>query len=317
MQIKFMEEKNMKKTITVIVSVLLIAALLAGCAASATTASTTASASATAVSSASAASASPSASESASDSASASAAATTIVVGASPTPHAEILEIAAEVLAKEGITLEIKEFTDYVLPNTALEGGDLDANYFQHQPYLDDFNAKNGTSIVSAGAIHYEPLGLYPGKTTSLDAIKEGAVIAVPNDTSNEARALLLLQTEGLITLKEDAGLAATVSDIAENPKNIEIKELEAAQIARTLPDVDLAVINGNYAIEAGLNAATDALAKEEKDSLAAQTYANIIAVRAGDETRPEIKALVAALRSAEVKKFIEDTYQGAVVPVF
>lgn len=306
----------MKKTITVIVSVLLAAALLAGCAASGATPSASAPASETAAPSASTAP-SESAAPSASESASSSADAAKIVVGASPAPHAEILKIAADVLAKEGITLEIKEFTDYVLPNTALDSGDLDANYFQHQPYLDDFNAKNGTEIVSAGAIHYEPLGLYPGKTASLDAIKEGAVIAVPNDTSNEARALLLLQTVGLITLKEDAGLTATVSDIAENPKNLEIKELEAAQIARTLPDVDLAVINGNYAIEAGLNAATDALAKEEKDSLAAQTYANIIAVRAGDENRPEIKALVAALQSDEVKKFIEDTYQGAVVPVF
>jgi ABC-type metal ion transport system, periplasmic component/surface antigen len=209
----------------------------------------------------------------------------------------------------------VKEFTDYVLPNTALENKDLDANYFQHQPYLDDFNKKNGTDIVSAGAVHYEPLGLYAGKTKSIDALKDGAVIAVPNDTSNEARALLLLQSAKIITLKPNAGLTATVKDIADNPKNVEIKELEAAQIARTLPDVGLAVINGNYAIQAGLNV-SDALAKEEADSLAAKTYANIIAVRKGDESRPEIKALVAVLQSDDIKKFINDTYKGAVVPV-
>lgn len=302
----------MKKTLVAIISLVVVVALLASCAATSAPASPSASASAPASPSASA-SAAPSAS--ASESPSASAATVTITVGASPAPHAEILKAAAPILEKQGITLVVKEFTDYVLPNTALEGKDLDANYFQHQPYLDDFNKKNGTSIVSAGAIHYEPLGLYPGKTKALDALKNGAVIAVPNDTSNEARALLLLQAAGLITLKADAGLTATVKDIAENPKKLEIKELEAAQIARTLPDVDLAVINGNYAIEAGLNAASDALAKEEKDSLAAKTYANIIAVRTGDESRPEIKALVAVLQSDEIKKFIDDTYKGAVVP--
>jgi D-methionine transport system substrate-binding protein len=304
----------MKRTLITIVSLVVVVALLASCAASPAAASPSASASAAASASV-AASVSAPASASASASTSASATAVTLTVGASPTPHAEILKAAAPILAKQGITLVVKEFTDYVLPNTALESKDLDANYFQHQPYLDDFNKKNNTDIVSAGAVHYEPLGLYPGKTKALDALKDGAVIAVPNDTSNEARALLLLQTAGIITLKADAGLTATVKDIDKNPKKVQIKELEAAQIARALPDLDLAVINGNYAIQAGLNAVTDTLAKEEKDSLAAKTYANIIAVRKGDETRPEIKALVAVLQGDEIKKFINDTYKGAVVP--
>lgn len=239
-----------------------------------------------------------------------------LVVGATPSPHAEILKVVQEDLKAQGIELEIKEFTDYVQPNLSLADKSLDANYFQHQPYLDDFNKKNKTEIVSAGQIHYEPLGLYPGKTKSLDAIASGAVIAVPNDTTNEARALLLLETVGLIKINPSAGLSATVKDITENPKNISIKELEAAQLPRVLPDVDLAVINGNYAIEAGFNAAKDALAKEEADSVAAKTYANIIAIRKGDENREEIKALVKALQSDKVKKFIEEKYKGAVVPI-
>ncbi|MEI6100495.1 MAG: MetQ/NlpA family ABC transporter substrate-binding protein [Eubacteriales bacterium] len=304
----------MKRTIITIVSLVLAVALLASCSATAT-ASPSASASASASASVSA-SAVPSASASASAAASASTAAVTITVGASPTPHAEILKAAIPLLAKQGITLVVKEFTDYVIPNTALASKDLDANYFQHVPYLTDFNKKNGTNIVSAGAVHFEPLGLYPGKTKTLDALKNGAVIAVPNDTTNEARALLLLQSAKIITLKDNADLTTTVKDIKDNPKKIQFKELEAAQIARALPDVDLAVINGNYAIQAGLNAASDALAKEDKDSLAAKTFANIIAVRAGDETRPEIKALVAVLQSDDIKKFINDTYKGAVIPV-
>jgi D-methionine transport system substrate-binding protein len=241
----------------------------------------------------------------------------TIVVGASPTPHVEILKVAQDVLKEEGYTLEIQEFTDYVQPNLTLENKELDANFFQHLPYLEDFNEKNGTNLVSAGAIHYEPLGLYPGKIKSLDAITEGTTIAVPNDTTNEARALLLLETIGLIKLDPDAGLAATPKDIIENPKNIEIKELEAAQLARSLQDVDMAVINGNYALQADLNADTDTIAKEEKESLAAQTFANIIAVRAGEETTPKTEALMKALKSDTVKTYIEDTYKGAVVPVF
>jgi len=241
----------------------------------------------------------------------------TIKVGASPTPHAEILAEVVDALAEQDITLEIVEFTDYVLPNTSLDEGELDANYFQHQPYLDQFNEENGTDIVSIGAIHYEPFGIYPGKTASLDELADGATVAVPNDATNEARALLLLEANGLITLKDGVGLEATKNDIAENPKNLDVVEIEAAQLGRTLADVDIAAINGNYALEAGLNAATDALAVEAADSLAATTFANIIAVRAGDEARPELQALVAALQSDAVKKFIEEKYEGAVVATF
>ncbi|MDF2542669.1 MAG: hypothetical protein K0S47_2387 [Herbinix sp.] len=242
---------------------------------------------------------------------------TKIVVGASTTPHAEILEQAKEALKAAGYELEIVEYVDYVQPNLALQSGDLDANYFQHLPYLDQFNEENKTDLISAGIIHYEPYGLYPGKTATVDALEDGAQIAVPNDASNEARALLLLEAEGLITLKEGAGINATKNDIAENPKNLDIVEIEAAQLARSLADVDMAVINGNYAIEAGLNVAKDAIATESKDSVAADTYGNIIAVKKGDETREEIKALLEALQSDTVKKFIEDTYEGAVVPKF
>ena len=238
-----------------------------------------------------------------------------IKVGASPAPHAEILAQAKTILAKEGYDLQIVEFTDYVQPNVALTDGDIDANYFQHKPYLDDYNKQNGTDLVSMAAIHYEPLGLYAGKTKTIAELKDGAQIAVPNDTTNEARALLLLQTNGLITLKADAGFTATVNDIEKNDKNLKIVEVEAAQIPRSLQDVDMAVINGNYAISAGLDVSS-AIAKEEKDSDAAKTYANIIAVRKGDETREDLKALVAALQSAEITKYINDTYKGAVVPM-
>lgn len=242
---------------------------------------------------------------------------TPIVIGASPTPHAEILAVAKELLVAQGYDLQIQEFSDYVQPNLALDSGDLDANYFQHQPYLDDFNAQNGTELVTIAKIHYEPFGIYPGKTASLDALADGAQVAVPNDTSNESRALLLLEAQGLIKLKEGVGLAATKKDIVENPKNLDIVEIEAAQLARSLQDVDIAVINGNYAIEAGLSVADDAIATEDAASVAAQTYANILVVKAGDEEREDLKALAAALQSAEVKQFIEDTYNGAVVPVF
>jgi D-methionine transport system substrate-binding protein len=241
----------------------------------------------------------------------------TIVVGASSTPHAKILEQAKPILEKEGYTLKIVEYADYVQPNLALESGDLDANYFQHQPYLDQFNQENGTHLVSAGIIHYEPIGIYPGKTASFDALAEGAQIAVPNDATNEARALLLLEAQGLITLKEGAGLNATKNDIEDNPKKLEIIEIAAAQLARSLEDVDMAVINGNYAIQAGLNVATDAIAFEDKDSVAAETYGNIIAVKAGNEDREDIKALLEALQSDTVKQYIDDTYKGAVVPLF
>ena len=242
---------------------------------------------------------------------------TAITVAASPTPPAEILEIAKEVLAKEGFELEITEFVDYVQPNLVVEQGELMANYFQHQPYLDDFNAQNDTHLVTVAAIHYEPLGIYPGKTTSLADLKEGAQVAVPNDTTNEARALLLLETNGLIKVDPAAGLSATKNDIIENPLNLEIVELEAAQLARSLQDVDIAVINGNYAIEAGLNASSDALAKEEKDSLAATTYANILVVKEGNENNEGIKALAKALQSDAVREFIDKTYQGAVVAMY
>ncbi|MDR2610843.1 MAG: MetQ/NlpA family ABC transporter substrate-binding protein [Clostridiales Family XIII bacterium] len=241
----------------------------------------------------------------------------TITVGASPTPHAEILNEVVSDLAEQGITLKVQEFTDYVLPNTALDEGELDANYFQHTPYLDEFNAEKGTKIVSIAPIHYEPFGVYPGKSKSLADIQDGAKIAVPNDATNEARALLLLEANGLIKLKDGVGLAATKNDIAENAKNIDIVEIEAAQLPKSLPDVDFAVINGNYALEAGLNAADDALAVEAQDSLAAETFANIIAIREGDENRPELQALVKALQSDKVKAFIEKNYKGAVVPVF
>ena len=242
---------------------------------------------------------------------------TAITVAASPTPHAEILEVAKEVLAKEGYELEITEFVDYVQPNLVVEQGELLANYFQHQPYLDDFNAQNDTHLVTVAAIHYEPLGIYPGKTANLADLKEGAQVAVPNDTTNEARALLLLETNGLIKIDPAAGLSATKNDIIENPLNLEIIELEAAQLARSLQDVDIAVINGNYAIEAGLNASSDALAKEEKDSLAATTYANILVVKEGNEKNEGVQALAKALQSDEVRTFIDETYQGAVVAMF
>lgn len=238
-------------------------------------------------------------------------------VGATPAPHAEILNFIKPLLEEKGIKLEVVEFTDYVQPNLALQNKELDANYFQHVPYLDDFNKKNNTQLSSAVAVHFEPLGLFPGKTKKIEDLKDGDTIAVPNDTSNEARALLLLQEAGIIKLKDGAGLDATVKDIAENPKNIQIKELEAAQISRSLPDVNLAVINGNYAIEAGLNAATDALKAEDKDSLAAKTFANIIAVRTGDESREEIKILDEVITSSQVRDFINDKYKGAVIPVF
>lgn len=242
---------------------------------------------------------------------------TTITVAASPVPHAEILKVAADLLAEQGITLKVTEFTDYVQPNLVTESGEVDANYFQHTPYLDDFNAENGTHLVSVAAIHYEPLGLYPGKTASLDELADGAQIAVPNDTTNEARALQLLAAQGIITLKEGAGLTATKNDIAENPHNVEIVEMEAAQLPRTLEDVDFAVINGNYAAEAGFSSASDALAIEDAASEAAQTYANVLVVKEGSEDDPAIQALVAALQSQEVKDFIDETYGGAVVAIF
>ncbi len=241
---------------------------------------------------------------------------TEVVVGASPAPHAEILEAAVSLMEEKGYRLTIKEYTDYVQPNLALDGGDLDANYFQHLPYLENFNEENGTKLVSAAAVHYEPFGIYAGKSNDLDALADGAVVAVPNDATNEARALLLLQDEGLITLTDGVGLNATKTDVVENPKNLTIMEIEAAQVPRSLQDVDIAVINGNYAIAAGLKVA-DALAVEASDSLAASTYGNVVAVKEGHENDEAIQALVEALTSDEVKSFIDDTYEGAVVPLF
>ena len=242
---------------------------------------------------------------------------TTLKVAASPTPHAEILNVAKEILAEQGIDLQVVEFSDYVQPNLVTESGEVDANYFQHGPYLEDFNEKNNTHLVSVAAIHYEPLGLYPGKTKSLNDLADGAKIAVPNDTTNEARALQLLAAQGIITLKEDAGLAATKNDVVDNPHNIELVEMEAAQLPRTLSDVDFAVINGNYAATAGFSASKDALAVENATSEAAQTYTNLLVVEEGNENEPAIKALVAALTSQTVKDYIDSTYDGAVVAVF
>lgn len=240
----------------------------------------------------------------------------TITVAASPTPHAEILEEAKGLLKEKGYTLEIKEFDDYPQQNVVVDEGEFDANYFQHQPYLDNFNEEKGSDLVSAAKIHYEPLGIYPGASENLEKIKDGAKIAVPNDATNEARALLLLEENGIITLKEDAGLNATKKDVEENPHNVEIVELDAAQIARVVDELDFVVLNGNYALDAGFNVQTDAIAKEEADSEAAQTYANIIAVKKENKDSEKIKALVEVLQSEAIGKFITDTYEGAVVPM-
>lgn len=236
-------------------------------------------------------------------------------VGASPSPHAEILKIAKELLAKDGITLEIVEFTDYVLPNTTLDAGDLDANYFQHQPYLDSFNKENSTDIVPVTTVHFEPIGLYPGKSSDIKDIKDGAVFAVPSDPSNEARALLLLQDLGIIKLKDGVGLEATPIDVVENPHNIEFFELEAAQLVRTLSDVDFAVINGNYAVDGGI--LDKVLTVEDKDGTAGETYANVLAVNNGKENDENIQKLAKALNSQEVKTFIQERYKGLFVSTF
>ncbi|QJT00542.1 ABC transporter substrate-binding protein [Streptomyces asoensis] len=238
-----------------------------------------------------------------------------LTVAASPTPHAEILNFVKDNLAKKaGLDLEVKEFTDYVTPNTATEDGSVDANYFQNQPYLDDFNKKNGTHIVPVVTVHLEPLGLYSHKVKSADALKSGATVAVPNDSVNEARALKLLAANKLITLKDGVGNDATPADITENPKKLKFKELEAAQTPRSLDDVDAAVINGNYAIEADLKPASDALVLESaKDN----PYGNFLAVKDGNEDDPRVKKLAKLLTSAEVKKFIEDKYDGSVIASF
>ena len=240
----------------------------------------------------------------------------TLKVAASPTPHAEILEQVKPILAEQGIDLVITEYGDYIVPNTAVDEGDEDANYFQHTPYLEQFNAENGTDLVSVGKIHYEPMGIYAGKTASLEELPDGATIAVPNDATNEARALQLLAAQGLIEIDPEAGLNATPNDITSNPKNLEFTELDAAMIPNTIEEFDLNVINSNYALQAGLNPAEDALASEDAASDAAQTYANIVAVKAGHENDPAIVALVDALHSEEIQEFINTTYAGSVLPI-
>ena len=241
---------------------------------------------------------------------------TTLKVGATPAPHAEILGVAKGILAEQAITLDIVQYNDYVQPNNAVEDGSLDANYFQHITYMNDFNDQNGTHLVSAAEVHYEPMSLYAGKVSSLDELADGALIGVPNDATNEARALLVLQQEGLVTLRDGAGITATINDIVDNPKNLQFSEMEAAQLPLRLADLDMAVINGNYAIDAGLSM-DDALATESADGEAAQAYVNVLAVKEGRETDPAIQALAAALCSDEVKTYIEENYNGAVVAVF
>lgn len=240
---------------------------------------------------------------------------TTITVAASPTPHAQILEAAAPLLEEKGYKLDVVEFTDYVQPNLVVDSGEIDANYFQHIPYLEQFNEEQGTHLVNAGGIHYEPFGIYPGTKSSLDEIAEGDVIAVPNDTTNEARALLLLQDNGIITLTEGAGLTATVNEIEENPYNVEILELEAAQVSNYVEEAAFVVLNGNYALDAGFSVAKDAIAYESSDSEAAKTYVNVIAVKEGNEENEGIKALVEVLKSDEIVNYINETFDGAVIP--
>lgn len=240
-----------------------------------------------------------------------------IKVAASQTPHSEILAAVKDLLAEEGYDLEVTVFEDYVQPNNVVESDEFDANYFQHVNYLNSFNEENGTHLAIAdnGKIHYEPFGIYGGTKTRLDDIADGDAIAIPNDTTNEARALLLLQQEGLIKLNDDVGVTATVNDVAENPHNLELIEVEAAQVPKQLPSVAFGVINGNYALEAGLNVATDALATESAEGDAIQQYVNVIAVKEGNESSAKIKALTDALHSETAVKYINDTYQGAVVP--
>ncbi len=239
-----------------------------------------------------------------------------ITVGASITPHAEILKQAVAPLKEKGYELVIKEYTDYVQPNLAVESGDLDANYFQHLPYLESFNEEKKTSIVSVAAIHYEPFGIYSKSIQKLDDLKDGDTVAVPNDTTNEARALQLLAAQKIITLKDGAGLKATIQDITSNPKNLKFSEIEAAQLPKSISDVTIAVINGNYALEANLSAAKDALAVEDGTSLGPTTYANIIAVKKGNENEAKIKALIEVLKSQAIKDYITKTYNGNVVAV-
>ena len=310
-----------KQFIAAVIGAALTAGVLAGCGSSTETTASTAASSTAAESTASEASSETSAaadtsSEAASDT-SAAASLGTITVAASQTPHSEILAQAKPILAQEGWDLEVTVFEDYVQPNNVVESGDFDANYFQHVNYLNSFNEENGTHLVVAtnGKIHYEPFGIYGGTKKSLDEIADGDAIAIPNDTTNEARALLLLQQEGLITLNDGVGVNATVNDIKDNPHNLEIVEVEAAQVPKQLPSVAFGVINGNYALENGLSVADDALATESADGDAIQQYVNIIAVKDGNQDEDKIKALTDVLHSDAIVKYINDTYQGAVVP--
>ena len=254
-------------------------------------------------------------SEKATEAAKAEGEAVKIKIGATPSPHAEILEAAKDALKKKGVEIEIVTYNDYVQPNLATEQGQIDVNYFQHLPYLEDFNKENNTHVVSVGKIHYEPFGIYAGKSNDLKAIKDGAKIAVPNDTTNEARALLLLEANGIIKLKDGAGLTATKQDIVENPHNVEIYEVEAAQIPRSLDSVDFACMNGNFAIQANYKP-SDALAAEDAQSEAAQTYANIVAVEEKNKDAEWVKTLVEVLHSKEIQDFINEKYEGGVVPI-
>ena len=237
----------------------------------------------------------------------------TLTVAASPTPHAEILEQCVSILAEQGIELVVNEYSDYVVPNTAVEDGDEDANYFQHLPYLEEFNETRGTHLVSVAGVHIEPMGIYAGKTASLDELADGAVIGIPNDPTNEGRALLLLEAQGLITLDDSSNLSATPNNIVDNPKNLQFEEIEAQTLPSSRPDLDLAVINSNYALGAGLNPTTDALAIESGDS----PYVNVLVVKEGNEDNPAIQALVEALHSDTIRDFINEEFDGAVVPAF
>ncbi len=239
----------------------------------------------------------------------------TITIAASVTPHSEILEEAKGILAEDGWDLQITTFNDYVQPNEAVEAGEFDANYEQHIPYLNSFNEERGTHLVAVGNIHYEPFGIYPGTKSALSDLAEGDTIAVPNDTTNEARALLLLQDNGIIKLKDGAGLTATVNDIVENTYNIKIQELEAAQVSRVTGEVAFVVLNGNYALEAGYSVGKDSVAYESSNSEAAKTYVNIIVVKEGNEDNEGVKALVEVLKSDAIKEFINQKYDGSVIP--
>ena len=307
----------MKKNITLALAAVLAAASLAACGSSSAPEATTAAATTAAATEAATTEAAEetTAAAEASDEIEPLAESVDIKIGATPSPHAEILEAAKDDLAAAGVNIEIVTYNDYVQPNLATEQGEIQANYFQHQPYLDDFNAENKTDLVSVGKIHYEPFGIYAGKSSDLSNIADGAQIAVPNDTTNEARALLLLQDNGIIKLKDGAGLKATKQDIVENPHNVELLEVEAAQIPRSVDSVDFACMNGNYAIEAGFKP-SDALVQEDPNSEAAQTYANIVAVAAKDQDADWAKKLVEVLQSKKVSDFINEKYEGGVIPI-